>query len=95
MPYTSHPRLIADKTAARMTAFNPGASPPPVEIAIRLTSTAEVGIDYSFYRLIEPLADPFYLHIKYIVYGSFRVKSQLIYWKNLDGKSISSLHLMI
>ena len=29
-------RFRADRTAARMTAFNPGASPPPVEIAIRL-----------------------------------------------------------
>jgi hypothetical protein len=27
---------MADSTAARMTAFKPGASPPPVEMAIRL-----------------------------------------------------------
>ena len=37
MPSTSQPRLMADSTAARMTAFNPGASPPPVEIAIRMS----------------------------------------------------------
>ena len=30
IPTTSQPRFIADNTAARMTAFSPGASPPPV-----------------------------------------------------------------
>ena len=34
MPSTSHPRFTAERTAARITAFRPGASPPPVEIAI-------------------------------------------------------------
>jgi hypothetical protein len=28
--------LIAERTAARMTALRPGASPPPVEMAIRI-----------------------------------------------------------
>jgi hypothetical protein len=36
MPRTSQPRLIAERAAARMTAFRPGASPPPVEIAMRI-----------------------------------------------------------
>jgi hypothetical protein len=36
MPRTSQPRVRADSTAARMTALRPGASPPPVEIAIRM-----------------------------------------------------------
>src|SRR3982751_3429877 len=36
MPTTSHPRLMAERTAARMTAFRPGASPPPVERAMRI-----------------------------------------------------------
>src|SRR5512145_3125224 len=36
MPYTSHPRLRAASVAALITAFSPGASPPPVQIAIRL-----------------------------------------------------------
>ena len=36
MPSTSQPRLIADSTAARMTALRPGASPPPVEMAMRM-----------------------------------------------------------
>src|SRR5829696_7600743 len=35
MPTTSQPRLRAASVAARMTAFNPGASPPPVLIAMR------------------------------------------------------------
>src|SRR5438874_269176 len=34
MPTHSQPRWIAASTAPRITAFNPGASPPPVEIAI-------------------------------------------------------------
>ena len=34
MPTTSQPRRAADNVAARMTALRPGASPPPVEIAI-------------------------------------------------------------
>src|SRR5687768_15990633 len=34
MPMTSHPRPMAESTAARMTALRPGASPPPVDIAI-------------------------------------------------------------
>src|SRR5689334_18162363 len=37
MPSTSHPRSIADRTAALMTALRPGASPPPVEIAILIS----------------------------------------------------------
>jgi hypothetical protein len=28
--------LIAERAAARMTALRPGASPPPVEIAMRI-----------------------------------------------------------
>ena len=36
MPSTSQPRLMAESTAARMTALSPGASPPPVEIAMRI-----------------------------------------------------------
>jgi hypothetical protein len=36
MPRMSRPRSIAERTAARMTAFRPGASPPPGEIAIRI-----------------------------------------------------------
>src|SRR4051812_9404422 len=40
MPRTSQPRLIADSAAARMTAFSPGASPPPVEIAMRIRRSA-------------------------------------------------------
>ena len=36
MPSTSQPRLHAARTAARITAFNPGASPPPVVIAMRM-----------------------------------------------------------
>src|SRR4051812_11132786 len=37
MPRTSQPRLIAERHAARMTALSPGASPPPVEMAIRIS----------------------------------------------------------
>jgi hypothetical protein len=37
MPRTSHPRLMAESVAARMTALSPGASPPPVEIAMRMS----------------------------------------------------------
>src|SRR5690242_5020458 len=35
MPKTSHPRVSEESTTARMTAFSPGASPPPVLIASR------------------------------------------------------------
>src|SRR5437660_12923924 len=38
MPTHSHPRCTAESTAPRMTALSPGASPPPVEMAI-FTST--------------------------------------------------------
>jgi hypothetical protein len=38
---------MADNTAARMTAFKPGASPPPVEIAIRLIVVADCAIHTS------------------------------------------------
>ena len=34
MPMVSQPRRAADSVAARMTALRPGASPPPVEMAI-------------------------------------------------------------
>ena len=34
MPIISHPRRMAASVADRMTALSPGASPPPVEIAI-------------------------------------------------------------
>jgi hypothetical protein len=67
---------MADNTAARMTAFKPGASPPPVQIAIRLMFTAEVGIGYSLFWLFVGRIDQIVLYIKYIVNGSFRVKSQ-------------------
>src|SRR6185312_3756764 len=43
MPNTSHPRPKADRTAARMTAFSPGASPPPVEIAMRIDAVPNAG----------------------------------------------------
>ena len=37
MPMTFHLYLrMADFTAARITAFNPGASPPPVQIPMQL-----------------------------------------------------------
>src|SRR3972149_9214274 len=36
VPRPSQPRLMAETTAARITAFRPGASPPPVLRAIRL-----------------------------------------------------------
>src|SRR5690348_1268 len=42
MPSTSQPRLIAESTAARMTALRPGASPPPVEMAIRISEENHV-----------------------------------------------------
>src|SRR5579872_572609 len=35
IPRTSQSRLTAARTAARMTALSPGASPPPVEMAKR------------------------------------------------------------
>src|SRR6266853_5598408 len=38
MPYAFHPRPCADSTTARMTAFRPGASPPPVEMAMRMSA---------------------------------------------------------
>src|SRR5688500_14791819 len=41
IPRTSQPRLIAESTAARITALSPGASPPPVEIAIRMKAAAD------------------------------------------------------
>src|SRR3954464_9086156 len=40
MPRTSQPRLIAERQAARMTALSPGASPPPVEMAMRIRRSA-------------------------------------------------------
>src|SRR3954463_1601486 len=43
MPRTSHPRLIAESAAARMTALRPGASPPPVEIAMRICDVMMLG----------------------------------------------------
>src|SRR5690606_14044109 len=48
MPKTSQPRWTAERTAARMTAFRPGASPPPVLSAMRrigrcMTSLPESG----------------------------------------------------
>src|SRR5688500_1495773 len=39
MPTTSQPRLRAASVAARITAFSPGASPPPV-----LRATREIGV---------------------------------------------------
>lgn len=35
MPTTSHPRLMAARVADRITALRPGASPPPVDRAMR------------------------------------------------------------
>src|SRR4249919_2051564 len=43
MPRTSQPRLIAESAAARMTALRPGASPPPVEIAMRICGVLMLG----------------------------------------------------
>ena len=43
MPTTSQPRLRAANVAARMTALRPGASPPPVLMAMRLMSTVTAG----------------------------------------------------
>ena len=40
MPYDFHPRSWAESTTARMTAFSPGASPPPVEMAMRMSARA-------------------------------------------------------
>src|SRR5688500_11808687 len=37
MPYTSQPRQWALTATARITAFSPGASPPPVLTTIRRT----------------------------------------------------------
>ena len=36
IPHTSQPRSIDASTAARMTAFSPGAYPPPVDSAMRI-----------------------------------------------------------
>src|ERR1700754_1776395 len=44
MPTTSQPRLRAASVAARITAFNPGASPPPGVMAMRLISAATAGL---------------------------------------------------
>src|SRR5512141_2945060 len=38
IPITSQPRFTADNTAVRMTAFSPGASPPPVRRPIFICS---------------------------------------------------------
>src|SRR5215210_7290279 len=38
MPYAFQPRPWAESTTARITAFRPGASPPPVEMAIRMSA---------------------------------------------------------
>src|SRR5512141_3071862 len=38
IPITSQPRFTADNTAVRMTAFSPGASPPPVRRPIFIES---------------------------------------------------------
>src|SRR5262245_20187488 len=40
MPTTSQPRLRPASTTARMTALSPGASPPPVDTAMRLIGCA-------------------------------------------------------
>src|SRR5262245_5725244 len=44
IPTTSQPRLRAASVAARITAFSPGASPPPVLMAMRLISAATRGL---------------------------------------------------
>src|SRR5215211_622055 len=44
MPTTSQPRLRAASVAARMTAFSPGASPPPVLMAMRVISAPTRGL---------------------------------------------------
>src|SRR3954467_3790941 len=54
MPSTSHPRLIAERQAARMTAFRPGASPPPVEIAMRISASSALEQRHDFARLRVP-----------------------------------------
>src|SRR3990172_274365 len=38
IPYDRQPRPWAERTTARMTAFKPGASPPPVEMAMRMSA---------------------------------------------------------
>src|SRR5439155_18492691 len=48
---TSQLRLSAVSTAARITAFNPGASPPPVEIARRIASFGEQFENLSGFRV--------------------------------------------
>src|SRR5512147_1216747 len=40
MPYDFQPRPWAESTTARITAFRPGASPPPVEMAMRMSARA-------------------------------------------------------
>src|SRR5919112_715022 len=47
-PRTVHPRLRAESTALRMTALSPGASPPPVEIAMR-TRSSELFVEQGEY----------------------------------------------
>src|SRR6516164_7004523 len=43
MPQHSQPRFSAARTVARMTAFRPGASPPPVEMAILRMGSSFIG----------------------------------------------------
>src|SRR3569623_2181541 len=57
MPVTFQPRRSADRVTARMTAFRPGASPPPVLTRMcmdptpyrGLTLTATGRVDYSMF----------------------------------------------
>src|SRR6185503_17147735 len=51
MPSTSQLRLSAVSTAARMTAFSPGASPPPVDSASRIRSAGEQPKDFAGTRV--------------------------------------------
>src|SRR5687767_15482968 len=42
MPTTSHPRLADERTVVLMTAFRPGASPPPVSRPMRISCYASM-----------------------------------------------------
>jgi hypothetical protein len=55
---------MADNTAARMTAFRPGASPPPVEMAMRLIMVVDCAMRTSTGDLPDDL-----LSILYALYA--------------------------
>src|SRR5580700_10572849 len=58
MPMTFHPYLrMAALVAARITAFRPGASPPPVAIPMQRMSDIEVGASPCWTAQAEPPED--------------------------------------